>query len=110
MMLNNSYPRQISMKSVHIGDIWLAEYNYTENGNYGKIRPVLIVDFDDENELILVRRITSKNKGKKIPFQVGKKEIISYLTNDYIKVPRYYLIRRLKSYEEIREYKLNEIK
>ena len=110
MILNNSYPRQISMKSVHIGDIWLAEYDYTEGGNYGKIRPVLITDFDDENELITIRRITSKNKGIELPFRMGKKRIKSYLTSDYKKVPRYYLIRRVKSYEEIRKYKLNEIK
>lgn len=108
MMLNETYPKQMSTKDVHIGDIWLAEYNYIEGGNYGKIRPVLITDFDDENELITIRRITSKNKGKEIPFQVGKRNIKSYLTNDYMKVPRYYLIRRVKSYEEIRKYKLNE--
>ena len=108
MILNDYYRRQLSIKSVHIGDIWLAEFNYDEEGNYGKVRPVLVTDFDDKNELITIRMITSKNKGKEIPFTIGRKNIKSYLTNNYKKVPRYYLIRRIKSYEEIRKYKLNE--
>lgn len=108
MSLSSSYPKQFSSKNVHIGDIWVAEFDYNEQGNYGKIRPVLITDFDDENELITIRMITSKNKGKEIPFYVGKRKIKSYLTDNYRKVPRYYLVRRIKSYEEIRKYKLNE--
>lgn len=108
------YVSQPCTKNVHIGDIWLAKFIYIEGSNYGKLRPVLIKDFDDDNEMIKVQMITTKDnkhysQKKKIPFKLVKKdERCSYLVDRYEYIPREYLFRRMKSCEEIKRYKLNE--
>lgn len=108
------YTSQPTNKDIHIGDIWVCKFNFIENGNMGKLRPVLIKNFDDENELIEVQMITTKpnkyfNKAYLIPFKLFEnEERKSYLVDRYKKVPRYYLYRRIKSNEIIRKYKLDE--
>lgn len=109
------YVSQPCIKDVHIGDIWLAKFPYYEGNNYGKLRPVLIKDFDDNNEKIKVQMITTRpnnkfyTKVKLISFNLTKYKINSYIVDRYKYIPREYLFRRIKSYEAIKRYKLNEI-
>ena len=53
------------INTIHINDIWLVKFPYKENGNYFKIRPALVIGFEEENDKIIFQGITSKNKTNK---------------------------------------------
>lgn len=112
--LNIDYDKQYGIKDIVIGDIWLVGYKYHEKGNFNKVRPALVTDYDDNTEKIKVKMITTKEKtlnrqNIEIPFYISKEKRKSYLANRYEWLSNYDFIRRLKSVEEIRKYKLHEI-
>lgn len=113
---NNTYYEKFPKTShnIEIGDIWLVKFSYHEKGNFYKLRPAIIVGFDDEMEKIQVQMITTKatynnKKNTPLPFYLEKSRK-SYIAKFKCWVGSDYIIRRLKSIEEIRDYKLDEIR
>ena len=42
------------------GDIWLVHYPYVTPGNMEKIRPAIIKSINEEEETLLVQKLTTK--------------------------------------------------
>lgn len=79
----NKFPT--TKRNIHVGDIWYAFYPYKEEGNFEKLRPVLVSAIKEDK--IKVRMITSNPKsGKLIVIKNKVKSRLlykdSYLTND----------------------------
>ena len=63
------------------GDVWLVNYPYITPGNMKKIRPAIIRQVDEENNMVIVQKLTTKyhkgnrefrnNKMKKKTFVLG---------------------------------------
>ena len=96
--VNYSKGNHISSRNIFVGDIWLVKFPYNESGNMYKIRPALVTGFDNENDEIIVRKITSNSKnGEYIDIETYKnREIVknSYLTNNYKKVKDYMCVSK----------------
>lgn len=84
---------------IYKNDIWLVKFPYMTKGNMYKIRPALILDFDFDNEEIIVQKITSKkwkyNKKLELDFLKGN----SYLTNEIARIKDYNVLRKLGKYK-----------
>lgn len=95
-MIYNSYNKfPTTNKNIHIGDIWYAWFPFREQGNYEKLRPVLVSAIKEDK--IKVRMITSNpKKGKLIVIKNKVKSRLlykdSYLTNNdaYLTEDKFY--------------------
>jgi len=92
MKLQDKFPT--TTRAPQIGDIWVAKFPFSEDGNMEKMRPVRIADVNDD--LITVQMITTNaHKGRKICSDKFKRD--SYLTNNYATVSRDKLYRKIKN-------------
>lgn len=91
--INNYYDyKRNSTKAFHVGDVWLVKFPYSEQGNWYKIRPALIIDIRDEE--VIVQKITSQpHEYEEIKFTNQDRK--SYLSNNIVKVKDYELIRKI---------------
>ena len=83
------------MRLPAIGDIWLVNYPYLTPGNMEKIRPAIIKKINEENDTIVVQKLSTKwHKGSRI-FQHPKMKRQTYLSKERITIRDCNLIRYL---------------
>ena len=80
------------MKIPNKGDIWLVHYPYITPGNMEKIRPAIIKSINEKDDTLIVQKLTTQ-KHHNIRFIHPKLKKITYLSNEYIKINNYNLIR-----------------
>lgn len=83
----------LSRKPKNINDIWIVKFPYKENGGFYKIRPAIVIGYEDEN--IVVQKITSQRKQNQPIAIVPKQEKECYLTPDIEALPEFLFIRRI---------------
>lgn len=74
-----------------VGDIWLVHFPYSTPGNMEKVRPAIIKDFDEEDNIV-VQKLTSKKKKNK-EFNHPKMKRKTYLSSETASISDYNLIR-----------------
>lgn len=78
-------------KGIFINDIWLVDFPYITKGNMHKIRPALVLGYNED--IIKVQKITTK-------YKLGYKKINclkkpSYLADDIIELEDYKFYKRI---------------
>lgn len=76
-----------------IGDIWLVRYPYITPGNMEKIRPAIIKSIDEENQRIVVQKLTTKKHKFNRVFEHPKMKKKTYISNEKVNISEYNLIR-----------------
>lgn len=87
------FTRGINIRIPHEGDIWLVHYPYITPGNMEKIRPAIIKSINEEEETIIVQKLTTKkHKNNKI-FLHPKMKKTTYISREVVKIHEYNLVR-----------------
>lgn len=75
------------------GDIWLVHYPYITPGNMEKVRPAIIKSINEEEETLVVQKLTTKyHKGNKY-FEHPKMKKTTFISRETVKIHEYNLIR-----------------
>lgn len=75
------------------GDVWLVNYPYITPGNMKKIRPAIIRQVDEENNMVIVQKLTTKyHKGNR-EFRNNKMKKKTFVSKETVKINEYNLIR-----------------
>lgn len=75
------------------GDIWLVHYPYITPGNMEKIRPAIIKSINDEENTVLVQKLTTKyHKGNR-SFEHPKMKKRTFISKETTQIHEYNLIR-----------------
>jgi len=77
-----------------VGDIWLVHFPYATPGNMEKVRPAIIVDFDEEDNIV-VQKLTTKRKRCNREFNHPKMKKKTYLSPEKTIISDYHLVRYL---------------
>jgi len=75
------------------GDIWLVEFPYFTPGNMVKVRPAIVLDYNEDTDKVKMRRLTTQKKKGYKPFINDKMKKRTYITRDIMDIPYYNLIR-----------------
>lgn len=88
----NFFPKQ--MKEPKKGDVWVAKFPFREKGCFEKVRPVLVIYVDEENEIYYCRSFTTnKSKGTEVSEELKKYfNKTPYLTDNVmgLKIEKFY--------------------
>ena len=93
-MKRYSYMTTKTTREPCVGDIWLVHFPYATPGNMEKVRPAIIVDFDEEDNII-VQKLTTKRKRYNKEFNHPKMKKKTYLSQEKTTISDYHLIRYL---------------
>ena len=75
------------------GDIWLVHYPYVTPGNMEKIRPAIIKTINEEDETVVVQKLTTKyHKGNR-SFEHPKMKKRTFISKETMKIHEYNLVR-----------------
>lgn len=81
------------MRMPKAGDVWLVNYPYITPGNMKKIRPAIIRQVDEENNMVIVQKLTTKyHKGNR-EFRNNKMKKKTFVSKETVKINEYNLIR-----------------
>ena len=94
MIRRYTYTTTRTTRTPSIGDIWLILYPYGTPGNMEKIRPGIVVDFD-ENDNVIIQKLTTKKKKLNKEFVHPKLKRKTYLSPEKVSIPDYKLVRYL---------------
>lgn len=81
------------MRMPKAGDVWLVNYPYITPGNMKKIRPAIIRQVDEDSNMIIVQKLTTKyHKGNR-EFRNSKMKKKTFVSKETVKIHEYNLIR-----------------
>lgn len=86
------YTTTRTTREPRVGDIWLVMYPYSTPGNMEKIRPGIILGFDNEDKVIVQKLTTRCKKGNK-EFVHPKMKKKTYLSKEKMSISEYNLVR-----------------
>lgn len=89
-----SYMTTRTTREPCVGDIWLVHFPYATPGNMEKVRPAIIVDFDEADNIV-VQKLTTKRKKCNKEFNHPKMKKKTYLSYEKTTISDYHLIRYL---------------
>ena len=82
------------------GDIWLVHYPYTTPGNMQKIRPAIIKNINEEEDVITVQKLTTKYHNGNRLFNHPKMKKKTYISSEITTISEYNLIRYIGNIKE----------
>lgn len=91
------------MRVPQVGDIWLVHYPYITPGNMEKIRPALIKRIDDETNVVIVQKMTTKKHFNNRKFEHPKLKKTTFLSTETVKINEYNLIRYIGNMTQVRK-------
>lgn len=91
------------MRTPRVGDIWLVHYPYITPGNMEKIRPAIIKDFNDDEDTIIVQKLTTKKHANNRKFYHPKLKRNTFISTETVKIGEYNLIRYIGNTSQTRK-------
>ena len=94
------------MRLPNKGDIWLVHCPYSTPGNMEKVRPAIILDIYEEENMIKIQKLSTKyHKGSKL-FEHPKLKRTTYLSKEVFTIEEYNLIRYIGTIKQMKRKKL----